>query len=244
MGTSDENDGLALAAEQSTESSAGVLDWVIRRRCTQKLFADPQERSDRQNLWHPSHEAELRGMIETAGHAPFHLRSPVHARGTSGQDSAVPWRFYVVAGEHIASLLSVLSENAESQPGSEWSRAWKTKIPNMLAACGALVQVTWLPEEEAELSIKNVEHIAAASAATQNLLLCAQARRWRSYWSSGGILKSPELFEVLGIPSQQQLLGSVFLTPDDMVQGEGVPGRLRDERGEVSTWSRWVTLAS
>lgn len=234
----------AEAEQQSPDLHANAVDSVIRARRTQKLFADPAERAVQQALWRASHEAELRNMIETAGYAPFHLRSSIQARGNAELDSAVPWRFYVVAGDQIASLLTFLSMKAESHPGTDWSRAWKTKIPNMLSACGALVQVTWLPEEEAELSIKNVEHIAAASAATQNLLLTAEARGWSSYWSSGGILKTPDLFEALGIPTEQQLLGSVFLTPDDMVQGDGVPGRLREERGEVSTWSRWVTLAS
>ena len=90
------------------------------------------------------------------------------------------------------------------------------------------------------LSTGNVEHIAAASAAVQNLLLAATARGWESYWSSGGVLREPAVFERLGMDARELPLGSIFLSPDVAHGAIRIDGGLRDERGEVEGWVRWV----
>jgi nitroreductase len=119
------------------------------------------------------------------------------------------------------------------------------RIPKLLAGAGALALVTWLPEqtdsEALELNHRNVEHIAAASSAIQNLLLTATARGIYTYWSSGGVLNEPEIFDLLGIPQFQRLLGAIFLTPADAPHDENHPGGLRDRRGDPDSWSIWIT---
>ena len=118
----------------------------------------------------------------------------------------------------------------------------------MLAAAEALIQATWLPNpgplpEGASYAptLENMEHIAAASAAVQSLLVAATARGFTTYWSSGGILRGAEVFRWLGIPSEEILLGAVFLFPADPEGATVNPGKLRDKRGRLRDWRRWVT---
>ena len=61
----------------------------------------------------------------------------------------------------------------------------------MLAACGAMVIVNWIPdhdwgESDGKLDDVNEEHLAAASAATQSILISLTAAGYGTYWSSGG----------------------------------------------------------
>jgi nitroreductase len=134
------------------------------------------------------------------------------------------------------------------------------KIPAMLATSHALILATWLPSsattdrsgemsqvdtEYFDPSLVNVEHIAAASAAVQSLLLAATAAGIESYWSSGGVLRQPELFSQLSIPGNQRLLGAVFLFPPQLpsgVPGELATSKLRLQRGPITAWTRFVQL--
>ena len=124
-----------------------------------------------------------------------------------------------------------------------------SKIPRMLAAATTLIQVTWLPnpakeggEGLFEPTVANMEHIAAASASIQNLLLAATARGIPSYWSSGGALRERAFFAQLGIPDREVLLGSVFLFPAELENTENVPGKLREKRGATAEWARWARI--
>ena len=81
--------------------------------------------------------------------------------------------------------------------------------------------------------------IAATSAAVQSFLLAATERGLTTYWSSGGYLRDAATFDYLGIPTEQILLGAVFVFPND--GGERIPGGLRDKRSGHAGWSRWVT---
>lgn len=230
------------------QADVDAVDRVIRARKTSKLMLPLNGQGESAVVWSREHAAALQSMIEGAAWAPFHRRAHETAHRQGALDSVVPWRFHVLEQSSCQSLLEHLQENAESQPDSKWSRAWQSKIKNMLAACGALVQATWLPDPAADgqepvLSANNIEHIAASGAAIQNLLLAAEARGWSSYWSSGGILRDEEVFDYLGIGRNETLLGSVFLAPTVAQDCNVVQGGLRDQRGPLESWARWVTLA-
>ena len=120
----------------------------------------------------------------------------------------------------------------------------------MLAGCGALVLVTWLPEPddsergrgEAHRTMMDEEHLAAAAAATQNLLLATKARKINTYWSSGGVLREWECFELCKIPVQEKLLGAVFMSPEVTKKVVARPGHLRDRRGPAHHWMTSVSI--
>ena len=182
---------------------------------------------------------EITAMLETAGNAPFHYPCDrIHLEHFS---SPVPWRAYVLDTSAKSDLMTFLLENGDT-----------TKVPNMIAAAEYLIQVTWLPdegtlnawgEEEIKFSgtLRNMEHIAAASAFVQSLILIAEEQGFQTYWSSGGPLRGPDIFKKLGIPDFEQLLGSIFLYPQNVGDAEVKSGKLAESRGNVDTWSKWIT---
>ncbi len=208
-------------------------DDAIRSRKTIKILAE-------KDLPIANHRDLVNDLLAIAGHAPFHRACEEHHRQTGPQTGIEPWRFYAIDAADCRKLRTQIpTENAG-------------KIPAMLAAADALIMATWLPnaatvpEMDGEpgfaATINNMEHIAAASSAIQNLLLAATARGVANYWSSGGVLRSTQVFNLLGIPRTQILLGAVFLFPKEYGQAELVTSKLREHRGNPSSWSRWVTL--
>jgi len=181
-------------------------------------------------------------ILENAGNAPFHHGCDrLHK---SSLTSSVPWRAYKLDPFATNRLMDFLIQSGDV-----------TKVPNMLAAAEYLVQVTWLPDEgtlenrnagkdKAAFSgtLRNMEHIAAASAFVQSLLLAGEEKGFRTYWSSGGALKSASVFDYLGIPDTQLLLGSIFLFPSQVENAEVKPGAMRDARGSVQDWSVWCEI--
>jgi nitroreductase len=125
----------------------------------------------------------------------------------------------------------------------------------MLAAADTLIMATWLPNRGADATslvsesqfaptLANMEHLAAAAAAVQNLLLAATAHGLANYWSSGGVLRTDEVFDLLQIDRREILLGAIFLFPEKVPSGVEVVGsKLREQRTLPERWSRWVALA-
>jgi len=211
---------------------------AIRQRVSTKMLGDPATplpaRTEMRDV--------LPELIALAGQAPFHRpANTVHRTAAADASIVEPWRFYGLDTAACRGLLRELSGWAEPSG----------KVLNMLAAADALVQVTWLPDpgEAAPGQLfaateENMEHIAAASAAVQSFLVAATARGLRTYWSSGGILRSPRLFAHLGIPARQILLGAVFVFPDaDAPKVEVLAGKQRQARSPHQRWFRWVGSA-
>ena len=187
--------------------------------------------------------AEVQEAMKVSGWAPFHFTAH-DSHLDREMNSLVPWRFYTLDQQNCLKLIDALI--AKPELGMDKN----TAILRMIAAYGALVLVTWLPEpagsaneeEAARKALKNEEHIAAAAAATQNLLLAATARNIDSYWSSGGALRESACFELCGIPAQESLLGAIFLAPE-MPERDGVrPGKLREKRGTPDQWMTAVKI--
>ncbi len=217
---------------------------AIRSRKTVKILASHE-------LPVSDHRSLVNEILSLAGQAPFHRACEEHHRQSSPLTGIEPWRFHVLDAEACRKLRTrVPIENAG-------------KIPAMLAAADALIMATWLPnaaprslgplvpsvlppstDEEPDFAatINNMEHIAATSAAIQNLLLAATSRGISNYWSSGGVLRSSEVFSQLGIPRSQILLGAVFLFPHEYGDAEFATSKLREHRGSRESWSRWVSL--
>lgn len=212
-------------------NTAQIANELFKERCTSKALAE--------KAWPcPEQSPEtISAILQAARWAPFH--KPAAKEYREGEQGGIePWRCYVLDAKQCRELRQRLLDAGDT-----------TKIPKMLAVADYLIQVTWLPEPKGEVanslfdaSIQNMEHIAAASAAIQNMLLAATAREIPNYWSSGGKLRSPEVFEMLGISEEEILLGSVLLFPKDLAGAQVKAGALRHSRSEVKQWSRFVTL--
>ncbi len=229
----------------SREVFAAAVDYVIRERKTAKVLADPYTCPELTAEQSSTVRAALSDIVEVAGWAPFHKM--VDAQHTQGQmTSPVPWRFYVLEKPACCTLLAHIRVQAEQHPDSVWSRAMQKKVSKLLAGSSALIQVTWLPDAQqvadGEPTLRTVEHIAAASAAVQNLMLAAEARGLATYWSSAGILRHKTVLNMLHIPLDQRVLGSIFFSIDPE-NYDIVSGPLRDKRGEATDWSTWVDLS-
>ncbi len=214
-------------------SDATTVDRVQLERRTTKVLAED-------DLPEIDHRAQIDDLIVGAGWAPFHRAAHQAHLDRDDLPSILPWRFYMLDAGACRRLRAFLLERGDV-----------TKIPKMLATADAMIQVTWLPNPSTEpvsglfkADLANMEHIAAASAAVQNLLLAATARGIANYWSSGGALRSPELFEKLGIPASEILLGSIFFFPQtaDRDDVEVRHTKLRDQRGPIEHWARWVDV--
>lgn len=227
-----------------------AVEQTIHTRKTSKVLLPIELRHEQQAMWKEEHGETLEHILAAAAWAPFHKR--VHEQHcTAHLNAPMPWRFHVVDSEACTRLLEFLESQAKELPDSKWSRAWQSKIKEMVSACGVLIQATWLPdpvepdenhldESAIQFSHKNIEHVAAASSAVQNLLLSAESHQWLSYWSSGGILRDEQMFDFMGISRQEKLLGSIFLSPAAHPSARIIDGGLRDKRGELSGWVRWV----
>ena len=207
------------------------IEKLARERRTVKLLPDPANPLPTGGLA----RSEVEALIACAGWAPFH-RPNAEAREGSAT-AREPWRFHLLDGAGCRALIAPL-ETLPKPP---------KKLSNMLAAADALILATWLPEpfegEGWEPSLYNMEHIAAASAAVQTLLLAATERGLTNYWSSGGSLATLDAFKLLRIPDGEILLGAIFLfpeAPEDIERGEG---KMRPLRAEPSAWSRWIDIA-
>ncbi len=213
-----------------------ATDKTLRDRKTCKVLSDV-------DLPIREQVETLHELVQLAGLAPFHRPCDDCHRPRGGLDGIEPWRFYVVDAARCRQLKhEIPQENAG-------------KIPAMLAAADALIMATWLPNPSAHLStsespatvaesrfeptLANMEHIAAASAAIQNLLLAATTREMPNYWSSGGVLRSEQVFELLGIPFNQILLGAIFLFPSETSGAQVVGSKLREHRTTHEHWTHW-----
>lgn len=181
-------------------------------------------------------------ILSACVNAPFHYACDrCHKAEMS---SSVPWRVHKLNAEDCNRLAKFLIKEGDA-----------TKVPNMLSAAEYLLQVTWLPdggtivnrdagkdEEAFKGTLRNMEHIAAASAFIQSLLLAGEEKDLMTYWSSGGALKSEKVFDYLAIPTNQLLLGSIFLFPKEITHAEIKQGAMKDLRGNIKDWSKWCEL--
>lgn len=224
-----------------------LIDEIIKARKTQKVLAN--------EAWTISESVEslnktINELLDLAAVAPCHYAcEPKYLRDDKELNSLRPYRFYVVDKQHIELLIKHAEQN----------NIQLNKLKNMMHAADALLMATWLPStsegvkaveninNEAipfEGSLTNMEHIAAASTAVQNVLLGATSRGIPNYWSSGGVLREKVLRNYLNISLDEIFLGALFLYPKDLEEREALikKGALRDRGNEKNTFSKWVRL--
>jgi nitroreductase len=215
-----------LAIEAAPDAGAPALPDLLRRRATAKVLGDveaPAPAASRRSL--------VERLLEDAAWAPFHYARPEADRGDL--PSPVPWRAWALDAPDCRALLARLRREGISAG----------IVADMLAVAEAVVLLTWRPaggrraEDDPagafDGSLVNMEHVAAAGAMAQSLLLGATALGLRSYWSSGGVLRGRPVTGWIGVPEEELSLGAVFLFPAEGGR-EARPGKWRDARGSVS----------
>ncbi|MDW8341819.1 MAG: nitroreductase [Geminicoccaceae bacterium] len=120
-----------------------------------------------------------------------------------------PWRFLVVRGaarERLGALFAraLAAEQPDlSAEEREKLRAAPSRAPLVIVAVARL--------DPAHPKIPEIEQIAAAAAAVQNLLLAAHALGFAAKWSTGKPAYSGLVREGLGLGAGERILGFVYL---------------------------------
>lgn len=227
---------------KSQREKIHIIDRIIQKRRTHKILGDfdhiPKLSDNFNNRVH--------GAVRAAGAAPFHYSAhPQHQNGEL--DSIVPWRFHILDQANCHQLAQYL---LKSVPHQHKALSPNATIVRLLAGTGAMVLATWLPEidltgssstlKKKVLEHKNQEHLIAASAATQNLLITAEVRDIKTYWSSGGVLANSYCLKACGVSTLETLMGAIFLSPEDIEGQECRSGHLNKLRGKPESWMHWI----
>ncbi|MBX3421932.1 MAG: nitroreductase family protein [Pirellulaceae bacterium] len=191
-------------------------------------------------------EQQIQQLLQCAGQAPFHKACAMQHR-TAALDGIEPWRFHILPAVQCRHLAAQMRDVEAAG-----------KIPAMLLSAHALLVATWLPNptcgindstsdnESFEATVENVEHIAAAAAAVQSLLLAATAAGLDNYWSSGGVLRLSTWRRAIGVADSERVLGAIFLFPSQLPvhpAAQVVGSKQRERRSPPTAWSRWVSFA-
>lgn len=218
-------------------NAAEIVEAVMRQRKTEKVMCEVGTATQLTEDIVTANRQLVLDAVEAAGWAPFHF-----PRNVDGQ--AEPWRAHVLWQEQAQSLARYLKDDLNVE----------SKEPLLTAGCHALVIVTWLPEFYTEAQkqacsipaekqlLRDEEHLAASSAMVQNLLLLLTAHDMGSYWSTGGKLRGPEVFEKLGIPTNERFLAGIFIEYPEAQDADKArkPGAQRNARG--TGWIREVEI--
>lgn len=227
-----------MSAEVHNDDLYQAVRTVIRRRKTTKVFASVEQPLPVDSALVQRCDAMVRQCIDDAGWAPFHFDR--HA-----DEVAEPWRVHWLNQNGCRRVAGQLGQwFTDLKPGN--------KMPSLLAACGCVALVTWIPqtatpgEDPQKLIAVNEEHLAASAAYIENLLLLLEACGMASYWSSGSLFKTPIGFQKLGIPSDQQLIACIFVdySPLDTARAvEIAGGGQRARRSPSAKWTREIEIA-
>ena len=214
-----------------------AVQTVIQSRITEKVLCTLEDRPPVPAEIESINRPIVQSALRNAGWAPFH-----YPRNVDG--IAEPWRATVLWNHEARALSSHLSNTLQIT----------SKEPQLAAACSALVIITWLPEpaptslgqSDDPAVIRNEEHLAASSAMVQNFLLELTAHGFGNYWSSGGKLRSPELFKYMGIPTEERLLAAIFIEyPEMRMQSPDTTTRKRGahRKKRCQDWIRTCALS-
>jgi len=214
-----------------------TIETIIRNRKTEKLLCDVDAHQTVPADIAAKNKEIMLQAINTAGWAPFHFPRNV-------DDIAEPWRAHILWPEDVKKTALYLRDQLNVT----------TKEPNIVAACSALVLVTWLPEfhdlildadspaiRESQL-VRDEEHLAATSALVQNLLLILGSHNMATYWSSGGKLRQAEMFDYLGIPADERLLGAVFVEYPEMRDESKIRKEGKHRHSRCEDWINEISI--
>ncbi len=146
-------------------------------------------------------------LLELAHWAPTHGKTE-------------PWQFFVYSG---AAMKQFAADHADlywnNTPEDKRMEGTREKLArNTDKASHLIIAVMKRGNNE---KIPQVEEIAAASAAVQNILLGAAALDIAALWSTGGMVHKPALAQYLGLGKDDMVMGLLFLGYTDEPAREG-----------------------
>ena len=140
-------------------------------------------------------EAQLRRMLEAGAAAPDHGKLR-------------PFRFLVVRGEARARLGQLFAEAAAADPAVSAGELDKHRSGPLRAP---LIVVVVARIDRRQGKIPEIEQVAAASAAAQNILLAAHAMGFAGKWSTGRNAYDPAIKAGLGVEPADHIVGYLYI---------------------------------
>ena len=162
-------------------------------------------------------EAELDAMFQSAVRAPDHGRLR-------------PWRFVVVpsgARERFGEVMAESMRRRQADASAEMLQRERDK------ALRAPLIVVVAAHVQKGHKIPEVEQVASAAAAAQNIMLAAHAQGYGAMWKTGGAAYDAGVKQALGLAADDEIVG--FLYVGSRV-GEGSPGARPVAGDYVSVW--------
>lgn len=163
-------------------------------------------------------EALIQTMLEAATWAPNHFLTE-------------PWRFFVLRGDARVRMGEAMGEAAaarESDPGE--AEACRQRMIQKAQRAPYVIAVAVEPDSRDK--VVEVEEIAATAAATQNMLLAAEALGLGAIWRTGWVTYTPQIREFFGLSDRATVLGFVYAG----YPAVPAPERTRKPVDAVATW--------
>ena len=160
-----------------------VFDAIHHRHSQGKVRPDPVPR------------ALIEKLLDAAVQAPNHYK-------------VRPWRFVVVTGDGRHKLGEVMAASQQERnpqfplEAFDKCRALPLRAPAIIA-----VGV----DKPSEAKVLEIENVAAAAAAIQNLLLAAHAMGLGAKWRTGEWARDARVKEFLGLDADQHLIVLIYL---------------------------------
>ncbi len=163
-----------------------AIDLLLKRETALKL-AEPG----------PS-QADLDAMFDSA------VRTPDHGR-------LRPWHFVVINADQRAAFGEILAQSALRRDPETSPEMLKRERAKALRAPVIIVTAARVNRGH---KIPAFEQIASAAAATQTLLLAANARGFGGMWKTGDAAYDPDVKTALGLSTDDDILGFLYIGTD------------------------------
>jgi nitroreductase len=183
------------------------------------ISAIQRRTSDRRFRPDPVSRETIERLLDCAVHAPNHKLTQ-------------PWRFAVLTGAARSRLAEIRARHRSKRyadPESAEAKAGAGKVRREALETPAFVVVMCAvnPDE-----LTREEDYASAMMATENLMIAAQSLGLGTYLRTGGVMRLPELAELVGLDQGFRVVGIVSL---GVPAESGEPTRRRPA-GELTRW--------
>ena len=133
-----------------------------------------------------------------------------------------PWRFFVLTGNGRNRLGDVMAASQhDRQPDLPPEALDKTRALPLRAPVVIAVGV----DKPSEPKVLEIENISAASAASQNILLAAQAEGLGAQWRTGEWARDPNVKKFFGLAEDQHIVGFIYIGyPEFAAESASRPG--------------------
>jgi nitroreductase len=160
-----------------------ALECLLSRDSALKLTAPAPSRS------------ELDAMLQAAVRAPDHGRLR-------------PWHFLIIPEDQRTRFGNVLADSLHRRDPAASPESLQRERDKALRA--PLIVVVTARVQKGH-KIPAVEQVAAAAAATQNIMLAAHAQGYGAMWKTGAPAYDPGVVQALGLEPDDEIVGFLYL---------------------------------